>query len=96
MPDACPGSPEDPRSEIAGRLTSKVEKAVVDSRPLTRLAQPGHSLKIEAAVLVGVQLDRLQSNALDLIGSSALHVVWGDGHMRSIYRYDFLRTIAPP
>lgn len=37
-----------------------------------------------------------QIAALDLIGSSALHVVWADGHMRSIYRYDFLRTIAPP
>jgi DUF971 family protein len=37
-----------------------------------------------------------QIATLDLIGSSALHVVWSDGHMRSIYRYDFLRTIAPP
>ena len=34
--------------------------------------------------------------AIDLIGSSALHVAWRDGHTRSIYRYDFLRSIAPP
>jgi prepilin-type processing-associated H-X9-DG protein len=34
--------------------------------------------------------------ALDLIGSSALHVTWADGHARSIYRYEYLRTIAPP
>ena len=34
--------------------------------------------------------------AVDLVGSSAIHVLWADGHMRSIYRYDHLRTIAPP
>ncbi|MBC8146067.1 MAG: DUF971 domain-containing protein [bacterium] len=33
---------------------------------------------------------------LDLVGSSAMHVAWRDGHSRSIYRYDFLRSIAPP
>jgi DUF971 family protein len=33
---------------------------------------------------------------MELIGSSALRVMWEDGHSMSIYRYDYLRRIAPP
>lgn len=33
---------------------------------------------------------------MELIGSSSLRIIWQDGHAMSIYRYDYLRTIAPP
>lgn len=34
--------------------------------------------------------------AIDLVGSSALYIVWEDGHDRSIYPYALIRELAPP
>jgi len=34
--------------------------------------------------------------AIDLVGSSALHIVWEDGHDRGIYPYAMIRELAPP
>lgn len=33
---------------------------------------------------------------IDLVGSSALHIVWQDGHERGIFPYALIRTLAPP
>jgi DUF971 family protein len=33
---------------------------------------------------------------MELIGSSAIRVTWEDGHAMGIYRYEYLRSIAPP
>jgi DUF971 family protein len=33
---------------------------------------------------------------IDLIGSSALKITWEDGHSMGIYRYSYLRELAPP
>lgn len=33
---------------------------------------------------------------INLIGSSALHVIWADGHRTGIYPYAMLRDLAPP
>lgn len=34
--------------------------------------------------------------SIDLVGSSALYIVWEDGHDRGIYPYSLIRTLAPP
>ncbi len=34
--------------------------------------------------------------SIDLIGSSAIYIVWEDGHDRSFYPYPLLRELAPP
>jgi DUF971 family protein len=33
---------------------------------------------------------------IDLIGSSAIKITWEDGHSMGIYRYEYLRELAPP
>ncbi len=33
---------------------------------------------------------------INLVGSSALHVTWADGHSAGIYPYTLIRQIAPP
>jgi DUF971 family protein len=33
---------------------------------------------------------------IDLIGSSAIRITWEDGHSMGIYRYSYLRELAPP
>jgi DUF971 family protein len=62
--------------------------------PCSECASKVHRTTASYIPLTSTPAERIAE--LDLIGSSALHVVWGDGHMRSIYRYDFLRSIAPP
>lgn len=75
------------RSQISGRELRR-------HCPCSECRQRAHQASATFIPLVSSIAERIAK--LDLIGSSALHVVWGDGHMRSIYRYDFLRTIAPP
>ena len=62
--------------------------------PCSECASKVHSATASFIPLTSTVAEEIAS--LDLIGSSALHVVWGDGHMRSIYRYEMLRSIAPP
>jgi DUF971 family protein len=33
---------------------------------------------------------------INLVGSSALHIIWEDGHSIGIYPYTLIRTLAPP
>jgi len=33
---------------------------------------------------------------INLVGSSAIHIVWEDGHAIGIYPYTLIRQIAPP
>jgi DUF971 family protein len=75
------------RSEIAARELRRL-------CPCSECASKVHRTTASFIPLTSSVAEQIAT--LDLIGSSALHVVWGDGHMRSIYRYEFLRSIAPP
>ncbi len=43
-----------------------------------------------------VTTEAIRVRTIDLIGSSAIYIVWEDGHDRSIYPYPLLRELAPP
>ncbi|MEP7220905.1 MAG: DUF971 domain-containing protein [Bacteroidota bacterium] len=66
-----------------------------------RLHCPCAECSSRAHMTTSTYLPLMTSNAvtireINLVGSSAIHITWGDGHANGIYPYSLIRDLAPP